>query len=90
MTNGDLAPHEQIQETWLMTRYMTRRTTCGLLAAAMLVSGTRGGPLAAQETLPASPAPSSALSDLSDIEQFRDLFNNQAGKPRLILLIAPT
>lgn len=69
---------------------MTRRRTFGLLAAAMLVFGTLGGPLAAQETSPASPVPSPTLSDLTDIEQFRELFNDQTGKPRLILLVAPT
>lgn len=69
---------------------MTRRTLFGLLAAAMLVFGSLGGPLAAQGTPPASPVPRPTLSDLKDIEQFQELFNNQAGTPRLILLIAPT
>jgi hypothetical protein len=86
MGNGALAPQRRIEEI----KGMTRRKSFGLLAAAMLVFGTLGGPLAAQEAPLASPVPSPSLSDLQDIEQIQDLFNAQVGRPRLILLIAPT
>ncbi|MDP9359705.1 MAG: hypothetical protein M3Q71_05755 [Chloroflexota bacterium] len=31
-----------------------------------------------------------ALADLQDLDQLRDLFNQRAGVPRLILLLSPT
>ena len=30
------------------------------------------------------------LTDLDDLNQFRDVFNQRAGVPRLILLLSPT
>ena len=65
---------------------MIVRTTVSLFAALLLLIVSVVGDPAAQEATPSTPI----LSDLEDIEQFRDLFNDQAGKPRLILLIAPT
>ena len=36
------------------------------------------------------PLPESALRDLTSIDQFRDAFNAEASRPRLLLIVAPT
>ena len=38
----------------------------------------------------ASPRPKSPLTDLRSVEDLRAKFNQDKGKPRLILLLAPT
>ena len=38
----------------------------------------------------ASPSPDSPLTDLGSVEDLRARFNQDKGKPRLILLLAPT
>jgi hypothetical protein len=56
------------------------RTRPGLvLVLALLTSACRGP---AQST--------ESLADLADIEQFRARFNQDAGTPRLLLLLSPT
>jgi hypothetical protein len=37
-----------------------------------------------------APLPESALRDLTSIDQFRDAFNADASRPRLLLIVAPT
>lgn len=69
---------------------MTLPTTCRLLAALILFFVVLTGPAAAREATPASPTPVPTLSELEDIDRLRDLFNQRAGEPRLILLISPT
>ncbi len=67
---------------------MVVRTMLSLCAALLLFFGGVSGRMAAQEATPTAASPT--LTDLTDIEQFQDLFNAQAGKPRVILLISPT
>lgn len=69
---------------------MISRTAVSLLVALTLFFGVLTGRPAAQEAPAGSPTPPPTLSDLKDIDQLRDLFNRQAGVPRLILLVAPT
>ncbi len=69
---------------------MISRTTVSLLAALTLFFGALTGGPAAQESPAGSPTPPPTLLELKDIDQLRDLFNRQAGVPRLILLVAPT
>ncbi len=55
---------------------------CVVLAGGMAPSQPRHGTaVAAQDAV---------LTDLQDLGQLRDLFNQQAGVPRLILLLSPT
>ncbi|MBA2276620.1 MAG: hypothetical protein H0W06_02540 [Chloroflexia bacterium] len=56
---------------------------CVLLAGGMALSTPRPGTdvLATQDA---------ALTDLDDLTQLRDQFNQRAGVPRLILLLSPT
>ncbi|MBA3450180.1 MAG: hypothetical protein H0T18_03085 [Chloroflexia bacterium] len=67
---------------------MVVRTMMRLCAALLLFFVGVSDRSAAQEATPTAAVPT--LSDLTDIEQFQDLFNAQAGKPRVILLISPT
>lgn len=69
---------------------MTLQTPRRLLGALVLLFVVLVGPTAAQEATPASPTPVPTLSELEDIDRLRDLFNQRAGEPRLILLISPT
>ncbi len=70
---------------------MIVRTMVSLFAALMLFFVVLTGPAAArEEATPTSSSPTLSLVDLKDIDQFQELFNEQAGKPRLILLISPT
>ena len=64
----------------IVRRFVSVVTVLVLFCVALI------GSLAAQE---ATPAPA-ALSELQDLDQFRDLFNQQSGKPSLLLLISPT
>ena len=59
-----------------------------LAALALFFVAVVGRPAAQEEATPTPSTPT--LSDLKDIDQFQELFNEQAGKPRLILLISPT
>ncbi len=56
---------------------------CTVLVSGMALSQSQSGKdvFAAQE---------GALTDLEDLDQFRNLFDQQAGVPRLILLLSPT
>jgi hypothetical protein len=36
------------------------------------------------------PLPESALHDLASIDQFRDAFNADAGRTRLLVIVSPT
>lgn len=58
------------------------------LFAALLLFAAAGGQPAAQEATPETAAP--ALSELTDLDQLREQFNEQHGKLRLLLLVAPT
>ncbi len=68
---------------------MIARTMVSLVAALTLffvaVIGSQPAGLEATPT-PSTPT----LSDLQDIDQLQQLFNERAGKPRLVLLISPT
>ncbi len=55
---------------------------CIVLAGGVAPSQPRHGMTAA--------AQDASLTDLQDLGQLRDLFNQQAGVPRLILLLSPT
>jgi len=59
---------------------------CIVLASGMVLSPPRAGTaiFAAQD------ATLTDLDDLDDLDQLRDLFNQRAGVPRLILLLSPT
>ena len=59
-----------------------------VLLVALVGCGHSGAATATVDR-PASPAGLS-LRDLHDIGQLRDVFNQDAGKPRLILLVSPT
>jgi hypothetical protein len=37
-----------------------------------------------------APLPESALRDLTSIDQFRDAFNADAARPRLLVIVSPT
>jgi hypothetical protein len=37
-----------------------------------------------------SPLPESALCDLTSVAQFRDAFNADVSRPRLIVILSPT
>jgi hypothetical protein len=37
-----------------------------------------------------TPLPESALRDLTSIDQFRDAFNADASRPRLLVILSPT
>ena len=39
---------------------------------------------------PASAAQDGVLTDLKDLDQLRELFNQRVGVPRLVLLLSPT
>ncbi len=56
---------------------------CAVLAGGMVLPPPQAGTaiVAAQDA---------ALTDLDDLDQLRDLFNQRAGVPRLILLLSPT
>lgn len=56
---------------------------CVVLGGGMALSPPRPGTeiFAAQDV---------TLADLADVNQLRDLFNQRAGVPRLILLLSPT
>jgi len=60
---------------------------CVVLAGWAVVLPTRHSTAA---PAPAVAAQESALTDFEDLDQFRDLFNQRAGVPRLILLLSPT
>ena len=68
---------------------MIVRRVVSLAVALLLFFIALAGPSTAQEAMPATPA-APALSDLQNLEQFRSLFDEQRGKPRLLLLISPT
>lgn len=59
----------------------------GLIALATgslsLLGGGTGTTLAAEDK-------AAVLQDLKSVEELRNLFNEAAGKPRLILLLSPT
>lgn len=64
-----------------------------LVAAAFLalvLSGCGGGKTAAHEATTARAPVTGQLADLHSVEQLASLFNADAGKPRLVLLMSPT
>ena len=58
------------------------KISCFLIFGMILV----GGCAAAQS----GPHTSDKISDLQNLDQFRMLFNEEKGTPRLILLVSPT
>lgn len=71
-----------------MAMFPVRRTAIRL-PKVLLLAFT----LAMSAPIVAAPAESyapKALHDLTSVEQFRDLFNQEAGSVRLVLLLSPT
>jgi hypothetical protein len=62
-----------------------------LVAAALSIflSACRGGGDGADRP-PSPQAADASLTDLTSVEDFRDLFNDKEGVPRLVLLLSPT
>ena len=54
--------------------------------AAIVLLGARVGPLGVAPSLVAAPS----LSDLRGVDELKGLFNKDAGKIRLVLLVSPT
>lgn len=74
-----------------MTRYPRRTSAAaghGRLWPLILLLAT--GLSAACGDDPVSDESSQVLSDLTRIEELREIFNRDAGAPRLILLLSPT
>lgn len=67
---------------------MIARRFMSLVAGLLLVFVILVGHPAAQQATPTPAAPT--LTDLTDLEQLRALFNQQRDTPRLLLLISPT
>ena len=59
------------------------------LAVALVLAGCGGGS-EESEGEQARPNATAGLTDITSVEQFRTRFNESAGKPRLVLLLAPT
>jgi len=69
------------------------RTLVSMLLLCVVLAGGAAVLPARQTTgaqAPAVTAQGAALTDLEDLDQLRDLFNQRAGAPRLILLLSPT
>lgn len=69
------------QVTWCSTRFRALR---GLIAVLTFLLG----PVQGLDAEPSSS--SSAIGDLKDVPRFSELFNRDAGHPRLVLLLSPT
>ena len=54
--------------------------------AALVISGARVGSLGVAPSLLAAPS----LADLRGVDEVKGLFNKDAGKIRLVLLVSPT
>lgn len=65
---------------------MTRLTRRFLVSLTIVVALGPVQPSALQQGAPAS----GALTDLHSVDELKDLFNRDAGKVRLVLLISPT
>ncbi len=59
------------------------------LLAALLVAATLFAPAPIASVPPQAYAPNT-LHDLGSVEQFRDAFNADKGRPRVVLLLSPT
>ena len=68
------------QMTRCPTRFRGLRWTVVLIALLGSALRLKGEPA----------SPSSVIVDLRDIPQFSELFNKNAGHPRLVLLLSPT
>jgi len=69
------------QAAWCST--LSRGLRGPIVVLTVLLSGTPG--------LAANPGSSSGvIGELKDIPQFSELFNRDAGHPRLVLLLSPT
>jgi hypothetical protein len=77
---GAVLPAAGVSASWLLkTRFVA------LIALSVLaVAACRQSPAAAATSAP------SELKELHDLEQFKALFNNDHGAPRLALLLSPT
>ena len=62
----------------------TRLVAVGLAALVLVVS--RVGPLRVAPSLVAAPS----LTDLRSVDELKALFNKDAGRVRLVLLVSPT
>jgi len=69
---------------------MIVRRFMSVVAGLLLVFVVLVGHPAAQQATPTPTPAAPTLSDLTDVEQLRALFNQQHGTPRLLLLISPT
>jgi hypothetical protein len=65
-----------------------RRASCILIA---LLALPLAGCLGSSSDMPSSAERSEpALTDLESVDQFRSLFNESTGTPRLLVLLSPT
>ena len=65
---------------------LKRRRHIAVGLAALVLLTVRVGSLEIAPSLVAAPS----LSDLRGVDELKDLFNKDAGKARLILLVSPT
>ena len=65
---------------------LKRRRLIAVGLAALVLLTVRVGSLEIAPSLVAAPR----LSDLRGVDELKDLFNKDAGKTRLILLVSPT
>jgi hypothetical protein len=67
------------------------RASLSLILVVLLAAcGGSGGSSAAAGSSAGASQAASAITDIKNISQLRDAFNQQAGKPRLIMLMSPT